>query len=491
MTCRLFWAAYLSESLSKKKCTQLKKEFMNERKLDNHTEKRQLSPEDNEVCCLLIQNDKHISTNKVYYDQILYDLEKEYDSDDNESVISTSSSEKEVSSEFLSQSNVSSNVNSSVETSDYSDQVSSSTSNNTNPLSRRTSGPYKAYDSDRLLSDQKLFTVTTTKRCESGYALVLNPAEKDIRLASSSALNRSLKGDTVAIDKLGSTKGRVVANEYNIYKCHPKKFLVCHSEKYTKNRLVPIDGQYPKIHTCQKVSKSNGLKIFVEGFDSSDTDEVPFYDINKFAYVVWLKPNWAEGCMYPAGVPVKCFRLDDDMETFFTILKYNYIPDMPSYDYDNEEKEGFSYEIIDYIAKEFPKNIENEIQNGGRHVYNDVFTIDDEETVVLDDALSLGFDQDQNFVVNVHIADASYFIKPESDLDTAALERGKSFYINHGKDRAIFMLPNDICMEHGSLKAGKDKLAVTTQFVFSKENYSLLSSLSDVEVHRSIVCSVC
>ena len=94
--------------------------------------------------------------------------------------------------------------------------------------------------------------------------------------------------------------------------------------------------------------------------------------------------------------------------------------------------------------------------------------------------------------IQSHIADASYFVKPGSILDKAALERGKSFYINYGRDRAMFMLPNDICMEHGSLKAGKKRLAVTTQFVFSKEDYSLLSQpLSDVEVHRSIVCSVC
>ena len=388
---------------------------MNKHKFDDRIEKglKQLNPEDHEVYCLLIkdqQNARHISTNKIYYDQILDDLEKEYDSDDNESVISssTSSSDKEVSSvRFPHQSNVSSNVNSPIETSDCSDQVNFSISNNTNP--RHTSRPYEPYDSNRLLSDHKLFTVTTAKRSECGYALVLNPAEKDIHLASSSALNRSLRGDTVAIDKVGSTKGRVVANECNIYGCHPKKFLVCHSEKYTKNRLVPIDGQYPKIHICQNVSKSRVLKIFVNfnedlnGSDTDDTKEVYFYNINKFAYLVWLDPHWAKDHVYPTGKPVKYFHLDGDLKTFFTILKYNYIPGMPSYDNDNDEEGGFSYDVIDYIVKEFPKCIDNEIKNGGRCSYNDVFTIDDEETVVLDDALSLGFDQDKNYVVNVHM----------------------------------------------------------------------------------------
>ena len=92
----------------------------------------------------------------------------------------------------------------------------------------------------------------------------------------------------------------------------------------------------------------------------------------------------------------------------------------------------------------------------------------------MDDALSLEFNKDRNFVVNVHIADASYFIEPGSALDTDALQRGRTFY---DREKAIFMLPDEICINHGSLQAGKDRLAVTTQFVFSKTDHSLLTPL--------------
>ena len=404
-------------------------EFINECKIDDHKETgfKQLSPEDRKICSLLIkdqQNARHVSTNKIYYDQILDDLEKQYDSDDNQSVISSSS---EVESSY---------VNNFAATSDLTKCSGIVRSNNTNP--KYILEPYTHYDRNCLLSDHKLFIVTTTKRSESGYALVLNPAEKDIWLANSSALNRSLRGDTVAVDKLGSTKGRVVANECNIYGCHPKKFLVCYPEKYRKNQLVPIDRQYPKIHTRQTVSKSKGLKIFVKEPDGAGTDEKVevhrYRDIDKFVYLVWLNPHWAKDHVHPTGVPVNYFRLDSDLKTFSTILKYNYIPCMPTYDYDNQG--GFSYEVVDYIAKEFPISIENE---RGRKIYKDVFTIDDEETVVLDDALSLERDQDENYIVNVHIADASYFVKSGSALDRAASERGRTFYINYEDDRAMFM----------------------------------------------------
>ena len=175
------------------------------------------------------------------------------------------------------------------------------------------------------------------------------------------------------------------------------------------------------------------------------------------------------------------------MTTFLNILKFNYIPAMPN------NNGNFSLEVVNQVKKEFPENWKITFEERRkRKIYKDVFTIDDEETVALDDALSLNEDKKNNcYIVNVHIADASYFVKPGSALDRVASERGRTFYINYEDDHTMFMLPDNICMEHGSLQAGKERLEVTIQFKFSKEDYSLLSQLNDVEVHRSIVCSVC
>ena len=149
-------------------------------------------------------------------------------------------------------------------------------------------------------------------------------------------------------------------------------------------------------------------------------------------------------------------------------------------------------EVVNQAKKKFPKGWEiPDEERRKRIVYKNVFTIDDKETVVLDDTLSLEYDQGKNYIINVHIADVSYFVKPRSALDRAASGRGRTFYINYeNDDRAMFMLPDNLCMEHGSLNPGKERLAVTTQFLFSKKDYSLLGQLSDVEVHRSIVHSV-
>jgi len=80
VSCRLFWASYLSYLLSKAECKQLKREFISECRLDEH---KQLNPEDYEVCCTLIkeqENDETVSTDNDPL--IVDDLGKQYGSND-------------------------------------------------------------------------------------------------------------------------------------------------------------------------------------------------------------------------------------------------------------------------------------------------------------------------------------------------------------------------------------------------------------------------
>ena len=249
--------------------------------------------------------------------------------------------------------------------------------------------------------------------------------------------------------------------------------------------MVPINKQYPKIDSLQKVEE-HGFSIFADCLRNSITCNIKFKDIEKNVYLVRLDLPWTEDHIYPKGVPVKYFKLEGDLTVFLNILKFNYIPAMLI----NNGK--FLPHVLTQAMQQFP--VDWEIPNKEkrkRKVHKDVFTIDDKEAVVLDDALSLEYDQDKNYIVNVHIADASYFVKAGSALDRVASERGRTFYINYEDDGAMFMLPDNICMEHGSLIPGKKRLAVTMQFVFSKRDYSLLAQLSDVEVHTSIVYSLC
>ncbi|XP_065891374.1 3'-5' exoribonuclease HELZ2-like isoform X2 [Dysidea avara] len=540
MSCRLFWASYLSQSMKDDKCNQLKKQLVKECNVGQIAKHWQLSPEDYEVYSALTKHGEHVSdasNNQGYFDQILEDLEKENVVDD----VSTTSSHlaghhdateepqiiqpSQSSTTTVSVSSTSSKPKRTITKSNvplheltsnasyqpissiagvYSSLTpesrhgSHSTASNRRSIARKfaskrevssrravVSGLHSPYV--KVSANSEKHMVTVIRGAESGYAIVLDPAEKDIWLSDSSALNRSLRGDTVVVkchSNFGKRKGEVVANISSVEYRHPKKYFICFSDRWTRNLLVPIDADYPKIDTCQKLERESGLSVFAGDSQNQAAVRIKYEDVLKNVYLVRLDHPWKEDHVYPKGVPVKHFSLEGDLTaTLIKILKYNYIPAMTYFD------GTFSPQALNQARQQFPENWkipQSEIRK--RRRYNNVFTIDDEETVVMDDALSLEFDKDGNFVVNVHIADASYFIKPRSALDRDALQRGRTFY---GMEEAMFMLPDEICINHGSLQAGKDRLAVTTQFVFSKTDHSLLTPLSDVEVHKSIVCSAC
>lgn len=88
----------------------------------------------------------------------------------------------------------------------------------------------------------------------------------------------------------------------------------------------------------------------------------------------------------------------------------------------------------------------------------DTFTIDSSLTLDHDDALSLRMLDDETCEVGVHIADVAEFIEPGGILDREAEARASSIYL---PDSRITMLPAVISEEWCSLKAGKDRFAVS------------------------------
>lgn len=95
-----------------------------------------------------------------------------------------------------------------------------------------------------------------------------------------------------------------------------------------------------------------------------------------------------------------------------------------------------------------------------------IFTIDPEDAKDLDDALSIKVNEDGTYDVGVHVADVSYFVKPNTALDRDARKRATSVYL---VQRSVPMLPPVLCEQLCSLLPGQERLAFSVIYTMTKE----------------------
>ena len=106
------------------------------------------------------------------------------------------------------------------------------------------------------------------------------------------------------------------------------------------------------------------------------------------------------------------------------------------------------------------------------------FTIDPVDSKDFDDAVSLKTLENGNYMLGVHIADVSHYVKPGSPLDKESQDRGTSVYL---VDRVVPMLPERISNEVCCLKPDEDKLAFSVFIELTPSgdmvNYDILETV--------------
>jgi exoribonuclease II len=105
-------------------------------------------------------------------------------------------------------------------------------------------------------------------------------------------------------------------------------------------------------------------------------------------------------------------------------------------------------------------------------------SVDDEDTLEIDDALTIREDGNQ-YVVGIHIADVSSFVARGDVLDIEALKRASTIYL---PTRAVRMLPERLSTDLASLKQGVDRPAFTVEVRFDA-NFDRLD-------HRILLSSI-
>lgn len=118
-----------------------------------------------------------------------------------------------------------------------------------------------------------------------------------------------------------------------------------------------------------------------------------------------------------------------------------------------------------------------------------IITIDGEDTRDIDDGVSIEF-KDGLYVLGVHIADVSHYVKHRSALDNNAYERGTSVYF---PDRVLPMLPRSLSNGACSLNEGEDRYAMSCIMQFTpdgaRKSYQIFESVINSR-HRTTYAEV-
>jgi len=199
-----------------------------------------------------------------------------------------------------------------------------------------------------------------------------------------------------------------------------------------------------------------------------------FYEHTRFPYVVPLDTR----IIHNIGIPYQSSKEAKDGQIVVVNMT---IP--PSRNQDAQGKvieilgyagePGIEYRIVEHKfglpvaftpsalreADALPSHILDEEHAGREDFRGEItVTIDGETARDFDDAISLKRLPSGNFLLGVHIADVSHYVKEDTALDSDAYARGTSVYF---PDRAIPMLPPKLSSGICSLNPGVDRLVLS------------------------------
>ena len=283
-----------------------------------------------------------------------------------------------------------------------------------------------------------------------GFLIPEEPGHEDIFINPSN-LNGAMHNDKVFVKKVPGGRGKKAEGE-----------VVDIIERVNKQ----IVGKFEKVKNYGFVVPDNkriNFDIFVPGRAMSDAknDQKVVVEITE-----WPKKN-----RNPEGRITEILGYQDekgvDIEAIIRQL------DLPG-DFPGPVKNE-----VARISEEIP---EEEIKKRKDLRDLPMVTIDGEDAKDFDDAVSIEKIGDNKVRLGVHIADVTYYVKEDSNLDQEALHRGTSIYL---VDRVIPMLPEKLSNNLCSLRPNEDRLAMT---VFMDFNLNPIS-LEDYEIMESVIRS--
>ncbi|EPS64115.1 hypothetical protein M569_10665, partial [Genlisea aurea] len=226
--------------------------------------------------------------------------------------------------------------------------------------------------------------------------------------------------------------------------------------------LAPVDPKFTKMMIPVEGLPVEVMKRLEDGDPTIESDLVA-------AKIV----DWIEECHIPIASLVTVFGKGSDIQPQIAAILFE----------NGINTSGFSPQVLACVPQvpwKVPQE-EAESRTDLREVC--IFTIDPASATDLDDALSVETLPDGHFRVGVHIADASYFVLPDTAVDIDARIRSTSVYLLRSK---LSMLPPMLSDDVASLIPGESRLAVSILF-----DISAGGEILDHWIGRTVIRSCC
>ncbi len=267
-----------------------------------------------------------------------------------------------------------------------------------------------------------------------GYAyVILEDLEKDA-IVPFGKLNKAFHGDTVEVYVYPRrSSSRQEAEVIRILKRRKDTFVGIVEIHKSFAFVRPTDARmYTDIFVpLQHLSKAkHGEKVLVKLMDWPDNAESPFGKIIEVLGIPGEHHTEIHAILAEYGLPYE-----------------------------------FPYEVNQYANSLDTQIREKEISK--RRDFRNVltFTIDPKDAKDFDDALSFQKLNNGNFEIGIHIADVSYYVKPNTVLEDEAYERATSVYL---VDRVVPMLPEILSNQACSLRPNEEKYTFSAVFEIDK-----------------------
>lgn len=225
------------------------------------------------------------------------------------------------------------------------------------------------------------------------------------------------------------------------------------SDRLIEGKVIEVISRF-KTEFIGTIQISEGYAFFIADSQKMNIDIfIPLKDIkeaNNGDKVIVELTDWKEGKKTPNGKIIKVLGSPSDSDVQSNSIIHEY--DLPI---------DFSEDVKNEVEKLLTKEPLDELEN--RRDMRDVltFTIDPDTAKDFDDAISFKPIGDNQYELGIHIADVSYYVRPGSEIDKEAYNRGTSIYL---VDSVIPMLPEELSNGLCSLSPNNDKLCFSAVF---------------------------